>query len=122
MVAFFESLLSKVTSRGKKSAGRDGHKQLTENVIAYLRGEFRLIPEDIVALRYVSRRGSFVGMPAKFIRIFDGIKTHEQGVTVGSYRDLDKHLELVLFEGHILGTGTMCLIKKEAGTTAKSKT
>ena len=114
MATLFKSLLGKVTGGDKRSAGRNGSRQLAENVLAYLKEEFRLLPIDVVALRCVSHRGSFAGMPAKFIRIFDGVKACEQGVAVESYRDLDKHPELVLFEGHILGVGTVCLTKTKS--------
>ena len=52
-------------------------------------------------------------MPVDLVRLCDRAKAYEQGIIVKGYYDLDKHPELVLFEGYILKSGTVHLRKKE---------
>ena len=116
-MALFGTLRNKVDVWGRRSATRKVRVQWPENMLDYLEREFHLLPKDMVALRCVRRRGSFGGVPASFVRICDEVRASERGVTVRSYRDLDKYPELVLFEGHVFPGGTVYLEKREAGTT-----
>ena len=93
---------------------RSGSLQWPENVLAYLEKKFWLLPRDMVALRCVRRRGSFGGLPANFIRICDQAMACEQGIIIKGYRDLDKHPDLVLFEGHIFQDGTVHLRRRKS--------
>lgn len=83
---------------------------------AYLQKEFRLPLEQVARLRCVGRGGSFAGYPVTFIRIFDGVKAHVNGHAIKCYRDLDRHLELTLFEGQVYRDGKVYLEKKKAAT------
>lgn len=72
----------------------------------------------MAALQCVVQRGSLGGLPVNFVRLCDRTMTHERRVNVKSYRDLDKHPELVLYEGHIFKEGIVHL-KKRGATVAK---
>ena len=88
--------------------------QLPENVQTYLQREFRLSAEDMRPLRCIRRGGSFAGYPVTFIRIFDGERAYVDGQIIRDYRDLDRHPEFMLFEGHVFRDGIVCLNKKKA--------
>ncbi len=116
MATLFELLLNRVDGWGRGSARRKHRVQWPENMLDYLEKEFHLLPKDMVALRCVRRRGSFGGVPANFVRICDQVTASERGIMVRGYRDLDKHPELVLFEGHVFSGGMVCLKKREVGS------
>ena len=111
MATTFKSLLNKMAQHNRKEL--HGSIQWPENVLAYMEKEYCLLPKDMVALRCVRRRGSFGGLPAYFVRVCDQVMAHEQGVILEGYRDLDKHPELVLFEGHVLESGPVYLRKND---------
>jgi len=113
MTLYFESLLSKVVGWCKQSTERNDCVHWPDNVLPYLEKEFRLLPKDMLSLRSVSCPGLFGGMPVNLVRLCDRAKAYEQGIIVKGYYDLDKHPELVLFEGYILKSGTVHLRKKE---------
>ena len=116
MATFFDSLLRQIAGWGKRSAERNGHRRLPENVEAHLRREFRLLPTDTVDLRCVKRGGLFSVYAVQYVRIFDRAKAHEQGVVIKGYSDLDKYPELMLFEGHIFDCGMVHLTKKKVSS------
>ncbi|MFC1982098.1 hypothetical protein ACFLUN_01305 [Chloroflexota bacterium] len=112
------SLLKKAASLSQHLSVVNGYAQWPENVLSYLENKFHLRPNDMVYLRCVIDRKSRNGIPVNFIRIFDRTKSYEQGVIIKRYHDLDRHPELVLFEGHILRNGTVYLNKKKEFITA----
>jgi len=113
MTTHFESVLTRVFGLGKKPMERNDYVQWPANMLPYLEKEFHLLPKDMAALLCVGRRGSLRGLPVNFVRVCNRATAHEQGIIIRGYHDLDKHPELVLFEGHIFKGGTMHLRKKE---------
>ena len=103
MITIFKSLQNGLTGWGRRSPKRNDHWQLPENVKSYLEKEYHLNPQDISNVRCVKQHGSFVGSPVQYIRIFNGTVKGTQ-VNDISYKYLDKHPELVMYEGHIYMT------------------
>lgn len=114
MVTHLESLLSKMVGRSKKSAERNDCIRWPQNMLSFLEEEFHLLPKDMAVLQCIVLKRWLSGSPVSFIRIFDREKAYGQGFIVEDYRDLDKHPELVQFEGYILKNGTVHLRKKGA--------
>lgn len=115
MATYFESLLSKMVGWSKKSAEGNDCVCWPQNMLACLEEEFHLLPKDMAVLQCIVHKRWLSGSPVSFVRIFDRAKAYGQGFIVEDYRDLDKHPELVQFEGHILKNGKVHLRKK--GTT-----
>ncbi len=113
MTILVESLLSKVTGWGKRSAESNSRIQWPENMLDYLEKEFRLLPKDMATLRCIGHRESFGRLPARSVRIFDWAAAYKQSIIIKNYRDLDKHPELVQFEGHVSAGGTVYLRRKQ---------
>ena len=107
MVTLYQSLLGKLTGWKRGLLARDGHGQLPEVVQTYLAKHFKLLPEDMVDLRYF--RGS-----SGFVRVYDAAKAGAQGVIIKNYHDLDKHGELVRFYGHFYDRNKSLHLKKAA--------
>ena len=59
MVTLYQSLLGKLTGWKKRSMGGSGNGQLPQHVQAYLAKRFKLLPEDMIDLRYVRGSGGF---------------------------------------------------------------
>lgn len=114
MVTHFESLLSKMVGWSKKSAERNDCVRWPQNMLACLEEKFHLLPKDMAVLQCIGHKRWLAGSPVSFVRIFDRAKAYGQGIIVEDYHDLNKHPELVLFEGHILKNGTVHLRKKES--------
>lgn len=114
MAPDFESLVSNIVGWSKKSAQRNDCVYWPQHMLACLEEKFHLLPKDMAVLRCIGRQGLLGGLPVSFVRIFNRAKAYEQGIIVEDYRDLDKHPELVLFEGHILKNGTVHLRKKQS--------
>jgi len=113
MAANLESVLSRVVEWSKKSVERNDYVQWPTNMLPYLEREFHLLPKDMAALQCVGRRGALGGLPVNFVRVCNRAMAREQGIIIKGYHDLDKHPELVLFEGHMFKGGTVHLRKKE---------
>lgn len=86
----------------------NGPRELQEDMEAFIRREFRLLPTEVAKLRYVARPGSY-----GLVRIFDMAKAREQGVNIRSFRGLDRHPELVLCYGNLTKHGAIYLKRAE---------
>ena len=112
MYGNLQSLLRKVTSLSPPPTYTNGSSRWPENVLPYLENKFHLLPKEMLHLQCTRYQRKRNGMSMDFIRIFDRERAFEQGVNVRKYRDLDRHPQLVLFEGFILKNGTVHLHKK----------
>jgi len=91
---------------------RNGHGRLPGRLLDYLEREFHLLPRDMLNLRSVEMSGSVYRQPARLVRIYDRLASGGSGVSVRSYTDLDKHSELILYSGYILGNGAIRLTRQ----------
>ena len=112
MINIFGWLLNKTAKSSKGPARRNGH--LPKGVCAHLEKQYQLSPEGMATFRCVECRGTFGGEPVKLLRVFDCAKAQEQGVVIRKYADLDKYIELVVFEGQSFRDGKTYLDRKKA--------
>jgi hypothetical protein len=56
---------------------------------------------DPWGLAIVARRGSYVGRPVRYFRVFSPSQVAALGLSVQVFSDLDDHLSLVLGSGHV---------------------
>jgi len=76
-------------------------KKVPEPVLKYMRRRFLLPTLYIAGLKCVEHEEILHGEPVVRIRIFDPYLASTIGFTVGKYRDLEEHQELMQFEGYI---------------------
>jgi hypothetical protein len=110
----FEPLLSKIAKRRWQPSPAEDNQQWPANLTKYLINEFRLLPEDMASLQWVTLSGSFGGFSVSVVRIFNHVESRKRGFTISSYHDLDEHPEVVAFEGYVFKDGPVHLRKKES--------
>lgn len=80
---------------------RSASKSLSAGLARHLQNDMHVTPDSLGQLRCVALRGRFEGQGVRFVRIFDPQIAQQKGVAVSHYQDLNSHLGLVLFQGHI---------------------
>ena len=113
----FETLLSKIARWHWQPSPAENHEHWPRNLTNCLKNEFRLLPEDMLSLQWVTLSGSFGGFSVSVVRIFNHVEANESGFTVSNYHDLDEHPEVVIFEGYVFKDGPVHLRKKESLVT-----
>jgi len=76
-------------------------KRVPEPVLQYMKRRFLLPTLYISGLRCFEHEGTFRREPVMQIRIFDPFLAGTLGLTIRKRSDLDKHPELLQFEGYI---------------------
>ena len=89
----------------RRAAGWHRSSRLPASVLSCLERRFHLSPGDMLTLGAVERRGPLGVQSVRYIRIFDRAEASRMRVRINGYRDLDKHPELIAFEGHIAPSG-----------------
>jgi hypothetical protein len=79
--------------------GGEGPKDIPSWAYGHLVTEFKVPPEDLTHLRSVQKTGFWDGKPVTFIRIYNP-RTSEEAWPVKDFSSLDRHPELVLYEGY----------------------
>jgi hypothetical protein len=71
-------------------------------LVGYMIGRFDVSLDELQKLRRVEREVVLGDKPLGIImiRVFNPDTAKGKGVTIDSYRSLDKHPELILYEGH----------------------
>lgn len=109
MVKLNKSLLTELVNQCKTIKGKKDRVQWPERVLDYLERNFYLLPKDLVALRYVWRKGLFGELPTRYIIIYDHERACEHGIVIKGYHDLDNYPDLVLFRGNVFPNGIVQL-------------
>jgi hypothetical protein len=73
--------------------------------LSCLERRFHLSPGEMLTLGAVERRGPLGAQSVRYIRIFDRAETSRKNVRATSYHDLDKHPEVIAFEGYVVPGG-----------------
>jgi hypothetical protein len=87
---------------------KNGNGRLSGKMLEYLERKYQLSPQDMLHLRVVYSASSWGKLPARFIRIYDQ-RTLTNGIR--TYEDLENHLELILYQGHILNNDFVYVTK-----------
>jgi hypothetical protein len=82
-------------------------KKLSKQVRDYMRHRFILLPEYLDGLRCFEYAGVMNGKPIRGFRIFSPYRAKERNIAISSNFDLEKHPELLFFEGYVDGQGTV---------------
>jgi hypothetical protein len=113
----FETLLSKIARWRWQPSPAEDYEHWPGNLTDCLKNEFRLLPEDMLSLQWVTLSGSFGGFSVSVVRIFNHIEANKSGFTVNNYHDLDEHPDVIIFEGYVFQDGPVHLRKKESLVT-----
>ncbi|MBC8275248.1 MAG: hypothetical protein H8E40_09810 [Chloroflexi bacterium] len=76
-------------------------KKLPKPISDEIRRRFRMLPEYLDTLRCFEFTGTVNGKQVKRIRIFSPILVKQQNITITDLSDLEKHPNMLLFEGYI---------------------
>jgi len=106
------ALISKVIEWGKRPADRKSYRKWPKNMLPYLEKEFYLHPREMASLECIGRPGSLGGLPVFYVRLYDRITVDQEGIVIKFFSDLDRHPDLIRFEGHISNDGKVYLRKK----------
>jgi hypothetical protein len=117
MVDLLKALLNRTTTSVK---GMNGHRRLPGRVLDYLERKFQLHPQDMLTLRAVKRRGLLGNLPATFIRIYDQALLERNGISIKSFRDLDRHAAVLLYHGYILDNNMVHLTRGKTAFALES--
>jgi len=80
---------------------KNGAKKLPKAVHEYMRHRFNLVPLYLDTLRCFEYDGIVNSKKVKRVRIFSPNRAKEQFLSIKDMVDLDRHAEMLLFEGYI---------------------
>ena len=89
----------------RRTAGRHRKVALPVSVVSRLERSFHLSPAEMLTLGTVERRGPLGTQSVRYIRVYDRAETSRRGVRVNGYHDLDKHPEMIVFDGYVAPGG-----------------
>ncbi len=100
----------------KKDRGRVDGLSGTE-AWSYMQKKHGFTGEQLVNMRLAMLAAVVEGRPATLVRIFDPAVAKEKGVTIEDYESLNKHPELIFYEGYYSGRGqtSVIVIEKRSG-------
>jgi hypothetical protein len=77
-------------------------KNIEGKLLGYMISQYGLAPDELQNLRRVEREVVLGDKPLEIImiRIFNPDTANERGVTINGYGSLDRHPELILYEGY----------------------
>jgi hypothetical protein len=93
---------------------KNGAKKLPRAVQEYMWRRFNLVPLYLDTLRCFEYAGIVNGKEVKRIRIFSPNRAKEQFLSIKDSVDLDKHAEMLLFEGYIDSRGNVYVADRRA--------
>ena len=99
-------------------AGKSGNEKITwlpGSVLDYLEKRYQLLPRDMLTLKAVHKMVDGKSLRKDYIRIYDQRAVDNQGIRITTYKDLDKHTDLILYDGYILDTYVVHLNRKGDG-------
>jgi hypothetical protein len=89
-------------------------RRLPKAVREYMRYRFLLLPEYLDLLRCFEFDGELQGSPVKMVKIFSPAAARDAGVSIQTRHDLERHHDLLLYEGHLDGQGKAYVADRRA--------
>ena len=112
----FGTIRTLAKKTGPLLAGKNGNDRTTwlpGSVLDYLEKRYQLLPKDMLTLKAVHRMVGGKSLRKDYIRIYDQKAVDNQGIKISSYTDLDKHTDLILYDGYIMDKYVVHLDRKE---------
>jgi hypothetical protein len=89
-------------------------RRLPKAIQDYMRHRFILLPEYLELLRCFEHDGQVNGKQVKRISIFSPDKAQEKQILIRTRQDLEKHPDMLLYEGYIDSYGNAYVADRRA--------
>ena len=99
--------------------GGEGPKDIPSLVYMHLVTVLKVPPENLTGLQTVQKAGLWEGKPVTFIRIYNPFIS-EQKLQVRDFTSLDRHPELILYEGYWEKSGYRVYMERRAAPEPQS--
>jgi len=106
----------------KRNNHKNGAKKLPRPVHEYMQHRFIMIPEYLDILRCFEYDGVVNGKQVRCVRIFSPYRAKGRYLIIRSNLDLEQHPEMLLFEGHIDGRGSVYVADRRVPLTTVKAT
>jgi len=119
----FGSIKMIAKKTGPLLTGKYGQERTTwlpGSVLDYLEKRYQLLPKDMLTLKAVHRVVAGKSLRKDYIRIYDQKTVDSRGIKIGTYNDLDKHSDLILYDGYIMDKYIVHLDRNGNGFAAKN--